>query len=277
MKPSAELVRLQAAFGRSIATPLQFLDDDGNYALQVDRYDEVAIRAISPRAAQTAADRLGIYNQQYWFRLLTVMQEEFPLTEALMGVQAFNRFSMAYLDACPPDSVRLRDLSNRLPRFAVAHGLSETLQESIRLERIYIEAFDAASLPVPDSDDLAVAVRLATEPLRFQPHVTLFEATHNVISLRAKVRAKTVVTAADLEQAPGSWIFWRGAGTQAVELGAIQALLMRKLLAGVPLAEACETLVETLDDEQVEFFATHVQRWFAAWATAGWFARPADL
>lgn len=277
MKPPADLARLQAAFGTTIATPLEFIDDEGNYTIQFDRYDPIATRAVEARGQQLGAQRLAVYNQQYWFRLLSIMQEEFPLTEALMGIQAFNRFAMAYLDTYPPDSVRLRDLSNRLSEFAVSQGLDTALQEAIVLERIYIDAFDAADLPLPDRDDPDTAMRLATEPLTFQPHLHLFEAQHNMLALRGRLRRGEAVGPEHVEEKPGTWVLWRGAGIQSVELGPIQAQLLREVIAGRSLSEAFALLEESLDAEQIEFLIAHVQRWFAAWGSAGWFAREPDL
>ena len=272
MKPPSDLAKLQKSFGHCISRPLEFTDGDGNYTLSFDHYDPLAVREVNPRGDQTSAERIGVYNQQYWFRLLTIMQEEFPLTEALLGTLAFNEFAMGYIHACPPDSPRLRDLSNRLSEHGSSEQLPEAVLNAIALERTYIETFDAGSLPVPGQEH---AAELATSPLRFQPHFTLFEASHNVVALRRRVKNGEDVSMEDVEAAPAMWGVWRGNGVQAVELGKLQAQLLRLLYKGDSLVEACDLLQAELGDDDLAFVLANVQRWFAAWSTANWFAAPA--
>lgn len=61
--------------------------------------------------------RLGIYNRQYWFRLVAIMQEEYPCAVHLLGLEAFNAWVVRYLLAHPPASPYLADLDAGFPAF----------------------------------------------------------------------------------------------------------------------------------------------------------------
>jgi len=57
---------------------------------------------VKPRSQREAAAGLSDYHRQYWFRLLTVLQAEFPLTSRLMGLWSFNLLAQNYLQRVPP-------------------------------------------------------------------------------------------------------------------------------------------------------------------------------
>jgi hypothetical protein len=76
--------------------------------------EDEAADFIKPNDSLSSFERLEIYNRQYWFRLYSSFEEDFPGLQAALGRRHFDRVMRAYLDACPSISFTLRDLSSRL-------------------------------------------------------------------------------------------------------------------------------------------------------------------
>lgn len=275
------LSELQSAFADAITTPFAFTDDAQGWHIQTDHYPSPIVSQMVPHQNTSGAARLGIYNQQYWFRLLTVLQEEYPLLRHLLGLKAFNKMAMAYLHAHPSTSPSLRDISNHLSAWLITAPppWSSTLhQECAHLERIHILAFDAlARTPLDvstlDPEDQA---RLLEAPLHFQPHWFLFEENWDLVALHKEVKHDDDDL---IEVTPrpsrGFWAVYRTRqSVVAVDLGPLQFKLLAELARGVPLGPACETVAATLEEGDLHFLGQNIQGWFAAWAAAGWFVAP---
>jgi hypothetical protein len=73
---------------------------------------------IRPSPTLQPAQRIQIYNQQYWWRLVNTLQESFPLVTRLFGFHAFNfTIAMPFLLKYPPNDWTLNSLGDRLPRW----------------------------------------------------------------------------------------------------------------------------------------------------------------
>ncbi len=99
------LKSVQEWFGNVISSPLE----DNNYIKTIAPSGyliaEEAARYIIPTPNLRAHQRIQIYNQQYWWRLLKAMHESFPLVTRLFGYHAFNEtIAIPYLYKYPQDS-----------------------------------------------------------------------------------------------------------------------------------------------------------------------------
>lgn len=278
----AALARMQAAFARAITQPFDFRPDrSGDYALRIDAYDLDLLRDIRPRPPASSAERLGIYNQQYWFRLLTTMQEEYPLTERLLGTLEFNHMVMAYLSRWPSESYSLNHLSDRLARFLdEEHRWNQPqLKQSARLEYAFIRAFDAAAEPVFDPARLTPEQRasVAERPLRLQPHVRLVEEHWNLLESRYAIRRGETPPAP--VEAHSFWVIYRDPHEHRIDTRRVQPLpyrLLQEFSGGACLADALDRVLEGADDADISYASEHIAGWFATWVELGWFAQPLD-
>ncbi len=272
------LRRLQLAFGHSIATPFLFGELDG-VECQVDKYDRLAVSQMVARGPLSGVERLAVYNQQYWFRLLTVMQEEYPLMERILGVREFNKLVTAYLNVYPSSAPSLRHLSDRFVDFltsdaAGAHGTAITIQTA-RLEYLYIQAFDAEELPPLTFATMEEAEAAMSKPLRFQPHVGFSKTDWALVESRRAIRKDPDIQTINPEEKAEYWAVFRGKnGVSSHQLDRLQWPLIQALFAGQPFAEACESVASTMQDCDLEAFSEGIQGWFATWAGLGWFAAP---
>src|SRR5437016_6261368 len=97
----AEILNIQKWFSGIIVNPL--IEDRINpiSPMGIDIQIEVA-RFILPSAHLKPYQRMEIYNQQYWWRLINILQANFPLTLRLLGPGMFNRIVVLFLKENPP-------------------------------------------------------------------------------------------------------------------------------------------------------------------------------
>jgi len=152
---------------------------------------EEAQAFIKPNDRLTSFERLEIYNRQYWFRLYSSFEEDFPGLEAVLGRKSFEKLMHAYLEACPSASYTLRNLGSRLSQWleknpAYTKPRTRLALDMARLEWAHIEAYDAAELPIPAPEALAT-IGVKTH-LHVQPYVQLLELAYPVDDLLLQVR-----------------------------------------------------------------------------------------
>lgn len=237
-------------------------------------------------------DRLEIYNRQYWFRLFSSFEEDFPGLEAILGRARFDRLTRGYLTDCPSESFTLRNLGSRLeawlnnhPEYIEPHV--ELARDMMRLEWAHIEAFDAEERPRLRPEQLGAIGEhsvLHTQPylrllaLRYPVDDLLVEvrsengssasSTNNASVARKRRHVRQVVT---LEPKPLWLAVHRQENTVWYKpLGEEEFRLLTALTSGQPLCDAVNTGLAGSampEDQQAAF----VQQAFANWAALGWF------
>src|SRR6266850_582906 len=132
-----------------------------------------------------AADRLDIYANMYFFRLLDCLREDYPKVATAVGDDRFHNLATDYLLRHPSENPSLRELGRRLPRFIATHALAAEfpyLADLARLEWARAEVFDApdaaalrredlARLPEDRAGEARLALVPACELLRFDYNV----------------------------------------------------------------------------------------------------------
>ena len=255
----------------------------------------IAEEIIKPNDRLTSFERLEIYNQQYWFRVLAALAEDFEGLRLIIGDRNFEKLSVAYLQDCPSQSFALRNLGSRLepwlcsrPEFIA--GAEDIALDMVRLEWAEIEAFDEMARPKLSEADLAA---LGPDPqFELQPFIRLLELRYPVdqmlLAIRSEQRENDIVSNAvasrsqrrrarkrslpkpervflAVHRADNSVYFKR--------LDAEAFGILRALRDGKRLSEA----VECVDWKSVsgEQAAHNLQAWFALWSSLGWFCKTA--
>jgi hypothetical protein len=121
----------ERAHGRSAAADLDRLDLD---------------RLIEGDDRLSAAARLEIYANAYFYRILDCLKEDFPATLATLGADNFHNLVTGYLIAYPPTEPSISYAGRYLGEFLHSHPLSGRwpfIAELARLERTLIEVFQA--------------------------------------------------------------------------------------------------------------------------------------
>lgn len=106
------------------------------------------LEAVVTRSRQLSAlDRLGIYAEMYYLRLVEVLAAEYPTTRGILGVAAFDRACRAFVARHPSTERTLQTLSVAFPRFLKRHlqgrRNARLAVDVARIERAMEEVFDA--------------------------------------------------------------------------------------------------------------------------------------
>jgi hypothetical protein len=250
---------------------------------------EVASRFIKPNDRLTSFERLQIYNQQYWWRILGSFQEDFRGLRAVLGERKFERLAVAYIEAHGSTSWTLRDLGQHLESFLLAHSELTAPHTPLALDVVRVEwarviAFDGPELPPIEPAKLQ---RSKPERLRFrlQPYLTLLTLAHPVDKLLGRLRARSMETgsvsnAVTAGRRRGPVRLHAGASKEPIHLAVHRvefsvyykrlepgaARLLAALRDGDTLADACGS---AFDDPPPDA-AQKIQSWFAQWTRFGW-------
>jgi hypothetical protein len=188
------LLELQRRMSEDVRRPLTADFDMQQVAEDGTSLRTVAESYIKPNDRLSSFDRLEIYNQQYWFRVIGAVSEDFPALNALLGVERFDALVLAYLRENPSTSWTLRDIGKKLPTWLADHpeftGRRHQLALDIaRLEWAYVDCFDGLRLPPLSAADLQSIG--ADSRLDLQPHLQLLALRYPVDELVLAVRRET--------------------------------------------------------------------------------------
>jgi hypothetical protein len=249
---------------------------------------------IKPNDRLTSFERLEIYNRQYWFRLYSSLEEDFPGLKAILGSTRFDKLTRAYLTDCPSQSFSLRNLGSRLESWLLVHPeflepRRDLALDMVRLEWAHIEAFDSAEEPVLDADDLAAIDE--NSHLRLQPHLHVLELRYPVDDLLIDLRSESGSNDASSNNAsayrktrhvrrvsslPPEQIFLsihrHQNSVYYKRLHRAEYRLLQSLLNNMSLGDAIDAAFadSTIPEDDRGSF---LQQAFASWATLGWFIR----
>jgi hypothetical protein len=247
---------------------------------------------IRPNDRLTSFERLEIYNRQYWLRLYSSFEEDFPGLLAIVGRARFDALMRAYLTDCPSQSFTLRNLGSRLEAWLVEHPEHlgphpELARDMVRLEWAHIEAFDSQERPRLSGEKLAGMDENST--LQLQPHLRLLALTYPVDDLLLQVRTEngSAASSANNASVARKRRHVRHAAALAPRaiyvavhrhensvwykpLGREEFRLLAGLLEGRTLGEAIEVaLAGSLLREDGR--AAFLREAFATWSMLGWF------
>src|SRR6266404_5978685 len=113
------LRELQALFLRSIATTSDRSDDH--------RFHPELLELVNARGVLGATQRLGIYAEMYWARLLDVLRDDFPRVAAIVGDDRFTTLAAAYLERHPSTNPSVRWVGGDFAAFLAEHGPMDDL------------------------------------------------------------------------------------------------------------------------------------------------------
>jgi Putative DNA-binding domain len=274
----AWLLELQDSFGHMLRTPLS--RSTGTLRAETSAYPAAVIAQAKPGRDLSQAERLAVYNRQYWFRLFTLLQGAFPLTAKLVGFWYFNQLASDFLVARPPRSwdlervgdgfaeflnqelpeadLELQPPRGRLPRAA--------LVEAARIDAAYRDVFGAPPT-TPFAPALDDAARLLHSKLQLSPAVAVLTENWPLCELRRSALASpeadaALVLGARLDE-PRSWLL----GRDGLRLGLLPLEPREAQLLGLLTNHAVGTALSRLEadcsEEERHHLPELVQSWLA--------------
>lgn len=234
----------------------------------------------------SATERLGIYANAYYARLLEVMRESFPVMVRALGAETFDAFAFGYLQSYPSRSYTLDHLTDHFVEFLQQtrpddgdSAWADFLIDLATLEQTIAEVFDGPG--IEKSGTLPVDELLGIDPARWaearlEPVVCL-----RLLKFRYPVNAYWTAARKTPEDQPLGLpaaeeeyvaITRRNYIVRRLSLGAEQFAMLSALAAGCTVGEAIEAAAEasTMSDDQL---APQLGGWFRLWASEQVFAR----
>jgi hypothetical protein len=247
----------------------------GEAGAEARRHIDLGARTIEQvceaSAGLTARDRLGIYANMYYWRLVDVLAEEYPTVHHLLGPRRFYRVAVDYLVAHPSRSYTLTRLSipfaDFLAREAKALRRRALLADVARVERAIEDVFDAAAPEPMTTRELRrvpmekwAAGRLVLAPFR------LLELDYPVNSLIAAVR-KDLPVKAPRKRTERLVVYQSRLRVWRAPLSREAFTLLKALGEGKRLPEAFEACAGLRGFDEAKFTRS-LQPWFKGWAAA---------
>ncbi|HEY2408179.1 MAG TPA: DNA-binding domain-containing protein [Polyangiaceae bacterium] len=221
-------------------------------------------------------EQLEIYREQFWLRHTGSLVEDYPGLGGILGESHWQRLVEEYLLARAPTSYTLRDLGLELPELVeraswLPHqGLCVDMA---RLERIYIEIFDAADAPPLDASRLAAIPESAWETARLVPHpaLRLLKVGYPVVELRHALRSAEGHSAIAIPEPETQYlaVFRADLRLLSERLSAGAFALFDALMGRVPLVQACE-LAQREVPAEADAITASLAGWFQDWSARGW-------
>ncbi len=223
---------------------------------------------LLPSATLSAAQRLGVYSEQYILRLLDVVSNEHPGVKRLMGDDAFKELSLDYIDRYPPYGYSLDDLCHAMPYYLkhiCEREDAALLHQMARFENALSTAYHSHRVGTVTAEDLSQIPQEIWPVLRFRPgpslHIMAFD--FNVIDILDAHKEGTPLP--DLGPTPTWGAVWRHnhkVWHQRISRPRYEALLA--LTSGETVTSALERASDVWEGDEEELAAT-VFQWFSEW------------
>ncbi len=252
---------------------------------------------VQSNSRLTSFERLEIYNQQYWYRLLDCLEDDFPGLSAVLGQERFEQLSIEYLKSYPSMSFTLRDIGRELPGFILSHPALvephfDLSCQMVRFEWAQIVAFDSPALE-PIAQDYILKVPPHQLRVCLQPYITLLalefalDEYSNALKRHQREHGEAAserrcCSTGAAEMAPwpvpeklflvvhrhDNMVYFKRLEPAAFEL-------LSALSEGHPLTDALSSAVSYLENagQSSDDLTESVQNWFKLWIRLNWLCK----
>jgi hypothetical protein len=281
--PPRSLVKKQIWFASLITQPLTLDNCIQPITPTNQEIEREAIKEIKPSPTLLPWQRIEIYNQQYWWRLLDIMHQLYPFVTRLFGYQDFNQsIAVPFLQQLPSNTWAIDHIGDRLPQWIRTNYTQddkELVWNAIDLDYAFQDSFCRGVKPTIDiahlqEDELS---QLVSRRIYLQPYIHLFALDYNLFPFREEI----------IKEEPEYWIdhdfpelpkakryygiVYRSKHDDVVwdNLSSAEFHVLWKFKEGCTIEDACEWL-ERQDAAMSDEAAAHIHFWFQEWTMRGW-------
>lgn len=238
------------------------------YGIIMTSIKEESRPIITSTPALKSYERMEIYNQQYWYRLLTIMQDEFPILRHLMGIEEFNSLVENYLGEFPSESHFLNELHDNFISYIESHFNFETdsmLLEAASYDYALSKSFEAKEESPLDPQKLTEAEQLTlpeTE-LKLQNHTYIFKLNYDFEAYRDLVEDdEEEIIFPDLNEKKHFVFIYRENNVVMQDVvSTTQFKLLELFKNGSSINDALSKLEHHFSENDLD----HLQGWFSEW------------
>lgn len=227
-------------------------------------------------ARLSAEDRVGIYANMYFYRILEVLKEDYPATRKVLGDNGFHNLVTSYLIDYPPTEPSIAHAGQRLPDFVRDHPMRREfpyLAELASLERALIDVFHA-----PDAVALDSAAMRAVPPsewgrvrMRLHPATRILDCEWRVADVLSAAENGGEITKPAHQ--PASILVWRrNCQVFHRELDDVERRALQVVSRGGSFSRICEQVASTSTNDDS---AAEMNRLLARWLPDGILIRQA--
>lgn len=215
--------------------------------------------------AERRALGLAIYAHAYRQRLVEVLADAFAKTRGLLGDEAFDAAAVHYVNEHPPETRNLRwfgaEFATHLRSvFPALPAVAELAQ----LDWALRQAFDGPDSPVLVGADVAGVAPEDWASLRLVavPTAGLLRFEHNTVAVWQAIDDEAEAPAVVRLEAAVDWLVWRKElQPHFRSLHAVEASLLRAMLAGASFAQACEEAQAQTDEDCTNHIGSGLRQW----------------
>jgi hypothetical protein len=240
-----------------------------------NRYKEPTrqLDVIEEAAPLSTYDRLDVYANAYFYRLLESLAADYKTVHRVLGEEKFHDLVAHYLMRYPSHSPNIGDLGEAFPEFIKGYPLSEQfpfLHELATLERAIMECLFTHHLPALDVSSFQTKSEEEWAAARFvlDPAVRLMSVQWPVDTLwKSREQPEPLELPGAPDPAPRHLLLYRDdnwVGVSAVDVRPWTALHM--LRSGMPLGAVCEALSKQSSGHSETIPA---MEWFSSWVATG--------
>jgi hypothetical protein len=273
------LEQLQRWFSAVVTTPAGVqagIASDGAQQ-QLRLHAQNVEQVILPSRQLSAEQRLAIYHNAYFARLIEALRAFLPCLSDTLGEELFAKFAVAYLHRYPSQSYTLHRLADRFACFLEETRPTEGVGEAAdwsrfwvdlaRLELVIDRVFDGPGperSPEPGVDRIVAVAAKGWPDVRLQlvEGLTLLEFNFPVSEFYTswKRGAEPVLP---LESKEYVALFRRGFVVRRETLAPVQFVLLQSFEKGLSVGESIEQVAELVDD--YDALAANLTTWFQRW------------
>jgi hypothetical protein len=217
----------------------------------------------------SAVERLDVYANMYFFRILEVLRSDYPKLLAVVGDKAFHDLATDYLQAHPSRHPSLRFVGAALPGFVVGHALATArpwLAPLAALEWARVDVFDRDDVPVLTREALAAVAPEDFAGIALAPvaAAALVPAAWSVEETWRALEADRVPETPDAAGPAHAVLVWRRGVTvqhravDAPERLALELLFGPTTFGPTTFGALCTALGEALDSEEAAALAVRL-------------------
>jgi hypothetical protein len=231
---------------------------------------------VTPGPRLSALERLAIYNDGYFARLLECLRDDYPALAYVLGDGEFERVAHDYVARCPSRSPSLNAFGARLPAYLAmrSEAWAPFAVELARLEWALVEVVHAEMGSPLDAHALATLgpedwphVRLSASPA-----LRLLDFTYPVNRFYQAFRAGDEPEPEPPPASASSVAVHRsGLSVYRLELEPVMRILLADLAAGKTLGGALAQLERRLTATELATVQQNLSGWFGAWIESGFF------
>lgn len=281
------LKKTQQWFGSIISRPIDSNSRMNPLSPSGQPMMEEATLFISPGPILRSDQRIELYNQQYWWRLLSTMQEAFPFATRLFGYHDFNQLlAVPYLTKYPPRHWSLNLLGDRFPQWVQEEYQATDkalIYQTALIDWAYGASFCAEQRLALNLDNLPIPGDISSvtdKTLYLQPHIHLFKLNSDLFSVRDEF----------LKHDPDYWVendfppvkhlppdqkayfvLFRNVNnhTATKSITRTEYEILKLFEKGISIDHVCDWL-EKQDKEFHQEADSHLHLWFQQWIVGQW-------